>query len=82
MLNEINDNSTVEEVGTSNNIGDDASAAKAPAEVNKKIKDYLNPGLFNEIKTVSIDELEPETYGLPAEQGGVRSTLLSEINFK
>ena len=60
MLNEINDNSTVEEVETSNNIEDDTSAAKAPAEVNKEIKDYLNPGLFNEIKTVSIDELEPE----------------------
>ena len=60
MLNEINDNNTVEEVETSNNIGDDASATKAPAEMNKEIKDYLNPDLFNDVKTVSIDELEPQ----------------------
>ena len=60
MLNELNDNDTVEEVETSNEIGDDTSANKAPADMNKEIKDYLNPGLFDEIKTVSIDELEPE----------------------
>ncbi len=59
MLNETNNN-TVEEVETSNNIGDDASATKAPAGDNKEIKDYLNPDLFDEVKTISIDELEPE----------------------
>ena len=61
MLNETNDINTVEEVETSNNIGDDASASNAPAGENKDIKDYLNPDLFNEVKTVSIDELEPES---------------------
>ena len=57
MLNETNDNNTVEEVETSNNIEDDASATNAPAG---EIKDYLNPDLFSEVKTVSVDELEPE----------------------
>tara|TARA_B100000029_G_scaffold156740_1_gene151950 strand:- start:523 stop:2421 length:1899 start_codon:yes stop_codon:yes gene_type:complete len=60
MLNEINDNNTVEEVKTSDNIGDDASAIEAPTGMNKDIKDYLNPDLFNDVKTVSIDELEPQ----------------------
>ena len=65
MLNETNDNNTVEEVETSNNIGDDASATKAPAEINKEIIDYLNPDLFNEVKTVSMDELESESGATP-----------------
>ena len=60
MLNEINDNNTVEEVKTSDNIEDDASAIEAPTGINKDIKDYLNPDLFNDVKTVSIDELEPQ----------------------
>ena len=60
MLNEINDNNTVEEVKTSDNIGDDASAIEAPTGMNKDTKDYLNPDLFNDVKTVSIDELEPQ----------------------
>ena len=34
MLNEINDNNTVEEVKTSDNIGDDASAIEAPTGIN------------------------------------------------
>tara|TARA_B100000287_G_scaffold401381_1_gene421368 strand:+ start:596 stop:2494 length:1899 start_codon:yes stop_codon:yes gene_type:complete len=59
MLNETNNN-TVEEVKTLSDLGDDTSADKVPAEINKKIKDYLNPDLFNEVKMVSIDELEPE----------------------
>ena len=60
MLNETNDNSTVEEVVTSKDIGDDTSATKAPSGINKEVKDYLNPDLFNEVKTVSRNELEPE----------------------
>ena len=39
MLNEINDNNTVEEVKTPINNGDDASATKAPADTDKQIKD-------------------------------------------
>ena len=60
MLNETNDNNTVEEVKTPINSGDDASATKAPAGIDKQIKDYLNPDLFSDIKTLSIDELEPQ----------------------
>ncbi len=60
MLNEIKNNNTVEEVDTSNNFGDDTSDIETPTEMNKKIKDYLNPDLFNEVKTVLIDEIEPE----------------------
>ena len=60
MLNETNDNNAVEEVNTLINNGDDTSAAKAPAGIDKDIKDYLNPDLFNDVKTVSIDELEPQ----------------------
>ena len=60
MLNETNKNNAVEEVDTSNNIGEDASASIAPAGLKKEIKDYLNPELFNEVKTVSIDELNTE----------------------
>ena len=59
MLNEMNESNTVEEVKTSKNIGDDASAIEAPAGKDKEIKDYLNPDLFNEVKTLSIDDLEP-----------------------
>ena len=59
MLNEINNNNTVEEVEASNDIGVDTSASKAPSGENKEIKDYLNPDLFNDVKVVSVDELEP-----------------------
>ncbi len=61
MLNEKNDNNTVEEVEALSDFGDDTSADKVPAELKKEIKDYLNPDLFNDVKTVLIDELEPET---------------------
>ena len=60
MLNETNNNNAVEELENPNNIGDDASAIEAPTGMNKDIKDYLNPDLFNDVKTVSIDELEPQ----------------------
>ncbi len=59
MLNETNNNNTVEEVEASNDIGVDTSASKAPSGENKEIKDYLNPDLFNDVKVVSVDELEP-----------------------
>ena len=38
MLNETNKNNAVEEVDTSNNIGEDASASIAPAGLKKEIK--------------------------------------------
>ena len=60
MLNKINDNKTVEEAETLNNIEENASAEKVPSEINKEIKDYLNPDLFHDFKTVSVDELDSE----------------------
>ena len=60
MLSERNENNTAEEVETSDIIGDDASAIKASAGINKEIKDYLNPDLFDDIKTISVDELGSE----------------------
>ena len=59
MLNDTNNN-TVEEVETPNNNGDDISASKAPAGIDKEVRDYLNPDLFKDVKTLSIDELEPQ----------------------
>ena len=58
MLNEINDKNTVEEVNIPINNGDDTSATEAPSDNNKEIIDYLNPNLFNDVKTVSIDEID------------------------
>tara|TARA_Y100001970_G_scaffold287109_1_gene410950 strand:- start:6810 stop:8705 length:1896 start_codon:yes stop_codon:yes gene_type:complete len=59
MLNDTKNN-TVEEVETPNNNGDDISASKAPAGIDKEVRDYLNPDLFKDVKTLSIDELEPQ----------------------
>ena len=58
MLNEINDENTVEEVTAPINNGDDTSATEAPSGNKKEIIDYLNPNLFNEVKTISINELD------------------------
>ena len=59
MLNDTKNN-TVEEVETPKNNGDDISASKAPAGIDKEERDYLNPDLFKDVKTLSIDELEPQ----------------------
>ena len=58
MLNEINDENTVEELKTPINNGDNTSVVEAPSGSKKEITDYLNPNLFNDVKTVSIDELD------------------------
>ena len=58
MLNEINDENTVEELKTPINNGGDTSVVEAPSGSKKEITDYLNPNLFNDVKTVSIDELD------------------------
>ena len=58
MLNEINDENTVKELKTPIDNGDDTSVVEAPSGSKKEITDYLNPNLFNDVKTVSIDELD------------------------
>ncbi len=58
MLNEINDNKPAEEVEASSKKEVDASVTESPAELKKEVKDYLNPDLFEDVKTISIDEVE------------------------
>ena len=60
MLYKEIENNSVEEVDNSNMIEEDTSVSEAPADIEKEIKDYLNPQLFNDIKTISIDEIESQ----------------------
>ena len=60
MLNKEIENNSAEEVDNSNMIEEDTSVSEASADIEKEIKDYLNPHLFNDIKTVSIDEIESQ----------------------
>ena len=60
MLYKEIENNSVEEVDNSSMIEEDTSVSEAPADIEKEIKDYLNPQLFNDIKTISIDEIESQ----------------------
>ena len=60
MLYKEIENNSVEEVDNSNMIEEDTSVNEAPADIEKEIKDYLNPQLFNDIKTISIDKIESQ----------------------
>ncbi len=60
MLEQINDNNSVEEVKTPNNLGDETSVNESPSEEKKEIKDYLNPDLFKEFKTIDLDEIDSQ----------------------
>ena len=63
MLYDKIENNTVEEVDNSDIFEDDTSVNETPADLDKQIKDYLNPELFNDIKTVSIEEIESQLKG-------------------
>ena len=58
MLYKEIENNSVEGVDNSNIIEEDTSVIEASADIEKEIKDYLNPKLFNDIKTVPIEEIE------------------------
>jgi len=58
MLYKEIENNSVEEVDNSDIIEEDTSVIEASADIEKEIKDYLNPELFNDIKTVPIEEIE------------------------
>ena len=58
MLYKEIENNSVEGVDNSNIIEEDTSVIEASADIEKEIKDYLNPELFNDIKTVPIEEIE------------------------
>ena len=60
MLNKEIENNSVEEVDNSDIIEEDTSVIEAPADIEKEIKDYLNPELFTDIKTVPIEEIESQ----------------------
>jgi len=60
MLNETAENNSVEEVENSDIIENDISVSDTPSDEEKEIKDYLNPSLFSDIKTIPLDELEPQ----------------------
>ena len=60
MLYKEIENNSVEEVDNSSMIEEDTSVSEAPADIEKEIKDYLNPQLFNDIKTISIDKIESQ----------------------
>ena len=60
MLYKEIENNSVEEVDNSDIIEEDTSVIEAPADIEKEIKDYLNPELFTDIKTVSIEEIESQ----------------------
>ena len=67
MLNEIVKNNTVEEVEYSEIAENDTSVSEAPSDIEKEIIDYLNPSLFSDIKTVTLDDIESQK----DEQGNV-----------
>ena len=60
MLNEIVENNTVEEVENSEIAENDTSVSEAPSDIEKEIIDYLNPSLFSDIKTVTLDDIESQ----------------------
>ena len=60
MLYKEIENNSVEGVDNSDIIEEDTSVIEAPADIEKEIKDYLNPELFTDIKTVPIEEIESQ----------------------
>ena len=60
MLYKEIENNSVEGVDNSDIIEEDTSVIEASADIEKEIKDYLNPELFTDIKTVPIEEIESQ----------------------
>ena len=60
MLYKEIENNSVEEVDNSDIIEEDTSVSEASADIEKEIKDYLNPELFTDIKTVPIEQIESQ----------------------
>ena len=61
MLNEINSDNPVEEVEASDIKEDNTSVeSSAPSEEIMKTKDYLSTSLFEDVKTIAIDELDSQ----------------------
>ena len=66
MLNETNSDSPVEEVETSDIKEDNTSVeSSTPSEEIIKTKDYLSTSLFEDVKSINIDELESQNEESP-----------------
>lgn len=62
MLNEINSDNPVEEVEASDIKEDNTSVeSSTPAEKVKEINDYLSTSLFEDVKTITSNELEAQS---------------------
>ena len=57
MLYKEIENNSVDEVDNSNMIEEDTSVSEAPSDIEKEIRDYLNPSLFSDVKTITLDEV-------------------------
>ena len=60
MLNEMKNDNSVEEVDNSKVIEEQTSVDKAPTVEQKESKNYLSSLLFDDVKTISADELKVE----------------------
>ena len=83
MLNEINSDNPVEEVEASDVKEDNTSVeSSTPSEETLKTKDYLSTSLFEDVKTITIDELESqnEESSGPAELNEAYSSTLIDIS--
>ena len=59
MLNETTNDNAVEEVENSNSKENDISVEKTTHTADQKeIKDYLSSSLFEDVKSISLDELD------------------------
>ena len=83
MLNEINSDNPVEEVDASHSKEDNTSVDfSTPAEEVKEINDYLSTSLFEDVKTITSDELEAQSQELsePGELSEAYTNTLIDIS--
>lgn len=60
MLNEMISDNSVEEVDNSKIIEEETSVDKTPSVDEKELKNYLSSSLFEDVKTITSDELEDQ----------------------
>jgi len=83
MLNEINSDNPVEEVEASDIKEDNTSVeSSTPAEEVKEMNDYLSTSLFEDVKTITSDELEAQSKQLsePSELSEAYTNTLIDIS--
>ena len=83
MLNEINSDNPVEEVEASDIKEDNTSEeSSTPAEEVKEMNDYLSTSLFEDVKTITSDELEAQSKELsePSELSEAYTNTLIDIS--